>query len=482
VSTSIDRTMLLAILPELGLVVVGALVLIAGGFLKESRRKYLGWLTALGLLVTIALSLIFSQPPAGDTLVWGSMLHFDWFGLIFRIIFMLGAAITAIFALEYDYGQKSEFYVLLLTSTMGMNMMASAADLVMLYLAFETASIPLYIMAGFLKGSELSVEAGFKYLLFGAMSSALMLFGFSLAYGFSGVTDLAQLASSVGQGGFPLSAALVSMLFILIGFSFKISAFPFHFWAPDIYQGAATPVSAFLSTASKAAGFSVLLRVIFLVFPALSDNWQLILGVISALTMTIGNIIALTQKDIKRMLAYSSIAHAGYILIGVSAANSFGVGSAVFYIGAYLLTNLAAFGAVTLAGEDSGSFAISDLDGLSRRSPGLALVTLVAFLSLAGMPPFGGFIAKVLVFAAGIETGMLWLVIVGALNSIIGLYYYLIVLKHIYLYLPEEGAPALRLPKPALLTLAVLSIAIVVIGTLFGPWYDWALTMAQNLF
>jgi len=482
VSNSIDQTMLLAILPELGLVLLGALVLIVGGFLQGSARKYLGWLTSLGLLVLIVLSLVFSQPSAESSLVWGSMLHHDWYGLVFRMIFMLGAAITAIFAMEYDYGQKSEFYILLLTSTMGMNLMASSADLVMLYLAFETASIPLYVMAGFLTGSELSVEAGFKYLVFGAMSSALMLFGFSLAYGFSGVTNLADLASSVGQSGFPLSAALVSMLFILIGFSFKISAFPFHFWAPDIYQGAATPVSGFLSTASKAAGFSVLLRVIFLVFPGLTDHWQLILGIVSALTMTIGNIIALTQKDIKRMLAYSSIAHAGYILIGVSAGTSFGVGSAVFYIGVYLLTNLAAFGAVTLAGEETGSFAIADLDGLSRRSPSLALVTLVAFLSLAGMPPFGGFIAKVLVFAAGIENNMLWLVVVGALNSIIGLYYYLIVLKHIYLYLPQDGAPRLVLPKPAFATLAVLSIGIMVIGIVFGPWYQWALTAARNLF
>jgi NADH-quinone oxidoreductase subunit N len=219
-----------------------------------------------------------------------------------------------------------------------------------------------------------------------------------------------------------------------------------------------------------------------MVFPSLSQHWQLMLGIISALSMTVGNVIALTQEDIKRLLAYSSIAHAGYILIGVSAASSFGVGSAVFYIGAYLLTNLAAFAAVALAGEEGASFRVSDFDGLSRRSPGLALAMLVSFLSLAGMPPLGGFIAKILVFAAGMESGLLWLVVVGAVNSIIGLYYYLIVLKHVYLYQPQEGAPALVFPRPAMLALAALSIGIVVIGTLFTPWYNWALNAAQNLF
>ncbi len=481
-SNLIDQTMIIAILPEIGLVVLIGLVLLFGGIWKGKRLKGLGWLTAAGLGVLIVLSLVFAGPQAENQLVWGNMLHHDWYGLVFRLIFMLGAAITAIIAMEYDYGQKSEFYILLLTSTLGMNLMASAADLIMLYLAFETASIPLYVLAGFLKREKSSVEAGFKYLLFGAMSSALMLFGFSLIYGFTGMTNLADLAQAVVQGVFPPSAVLVSLLLVLIGFSFKISAFPFHFWAPDIYQGAATPISGFLSTASKAAGFSVLLRVMFVVYPSLTGQWQLILGIISGLTMTVGNIIALTQKDLKRLLAYSSIAHAGYILIGISAASAFGVGSAVFYIGTYLLTNLTAFGAVALAGEKTGSFAVDDFDGLSRRSPGLALIMLVSLLSLAGMPPFGGFIAKVLVFAAGVRGGMLWLVAVGALNSIIGLFYYLIVLKHVYLYLPQEGAPKLTFPKPAVATLALLSLGIIVIGTLFSPWYHWALNAAQNLF
>jgi NADH-quinone oxidoreductase subunit N len=474
--------MILAILPELGMVLLGAVVLVFDGIWKGKSLKNLGWLTAGGLFLLMVLTLVYGRPTGANTLVWGNMLHHDWYSLIFRMIFMLGAAVTALIAMAYDYGQKGEFYVLLLTSTLGMTLLASAADLIMLYLAFETASIPLYVLAGFLKEEKSSVEAGFKYLLFGAMSSALMLFGFSLMYGFSGVTNLAEIAGQVAQGAFEPAALLVSLLLILIGFSFKISAFPFHFWAPDVYQGAATPVSGFLSTASKAAGFSVLLRVMYMVFPSLSQHWQLMLGIISALSMTVGNVIALTQEDIKRLLAYSSIAHAGYILIGVSAASSFGVGSAVFYIGAYLLTNLAAFAAVALAGEEGASFRVSDFDGLSRRSPGLALAMLVSFLSLAGMPPLGGFIAKILVFAAGMESGLLWLVVVGAVNSIIGLYYYLIVLKHVYLYQPQEGAPALVFPRPAMLALAALSIGIVVIGTLFTPWYNWALNAAQNLF
>ncbi len=478
----IDLAMYLVILPEFGMIVLGALILVFDGIWKGEQRKNLGVLTAVGLVLLITVTLLFSRPTGASSLVWGGMLHHDWFALVFRLLFMLGAAITAIIAMSYDYGQKGELYLLLLTSTIGMNLMASAADLIMLYLAFETTSIPLYVLAGFLKNEERSVEAGFKYLLFGALSSTLMLFGFSLVYGFSGVTKLADIAQSIAQGMFSPSGVVISLLFILIGFSFKISAFPFHFWAPDVYQGAPTPVSGFLSTASKAAGFSVLLRMLLLVFPSLSHQWQLILAIMSALTMTIGNIIALTQKDIKRLLAYSSIAHAGYILIGVASASSFGIGSSVFYLGAYLLTNLAAFTAVALLGEKLGSFQIDDFDGLSRRSPGLAFAMLVSFLSLAGMPPFGGFIAKVLVFMAAIKADMLWLLVIGGINSIIGLYYYLIVLKHVYLYQPQEGAQGLGIPLPATLALAALSLGILVIGTLFGPWYNWALTAAQNLF
>jgi NADH-quinone oxidoreductase subunit N len=275
------------------------------------------------------------------------------------------------------------------------------------------------------------------------------------------------------------------LIFILIGLAFKISAVPFHFWAPDVYQGSPTPVAGFLSTASKAAGFVVLLRLFVIAFPEISFDWTWILAIISVLTMTLGNFLALAQKNIKRMLAYSSIAHAGYILIGVVAFSESGGTSTMYYIFAYILTNLAAFGAVTAYGRVTGSDEIKSYSGLSRRSPALALVMLVAFLSLAGMPPFGGFVAKVFVFTAAIQSQWIWLAVVGVLNSIVGLFYYLTVLKYVYLYRAEneeDERQPLPISRPYKLALIILSMGIVVLGVILSPWYNLASQAALSIF
>ena len=332
----------LAILPEILLLALGLLVLTLDPFWKEaSRRLNLGWLTTGGLLVILAVSLALARPSA-PALVFGGMLRYDWLGFAFKMFFLFGAGITSLFMMDVErLGRRAEAYLLLLAATLGMSLMASAADLVMLYLAIETTSIPLYILAGFLTGDEKSTESGFKYLLFGALTSTVMLYGFSLIYGFSGKTGLYELAAS-----FPTFSllALGVLFLVLIGLAFKVSLFPFHFWAPDVYEGAPTPVAGFLSTASKAAGFVVILRLFMVVFPSISTNWSLILAILATLTMTVGNLIALAQKNIKRMLAYSSIAHAGYAMIGVVAFSQLGAASTVFYLIAYILTNLAAFG------------------------------------------------------------------------------------------------------------------------------------------
>jgi NADH-quinone oxidoreductase subunit N len=272
------------------------------------------------------------------------------------------------------------------------------------------------------------------------------------------------------------------LLLVLIGFSFKISAFPFHFWAPDVYEGAPTPVAGFLSTASKAAGFAVLVRVLILIFPAISDNWQMIVAVLATVTMTVGNFIALAQKNIKRMLAYSSIAHAGYVLVGVATNSVLGVSGVVLYLIAYLITNLAAFGIVLTFWKKSGSDEIKDYAGLSRRSPTLALIMLIAFLSLAGMPPFGGFIAKVMVFAAAVKAELVWLAFVGVLNSIVGLYYYLIVLKVVYLYRSDEEDVPVPMTRPYTIAFTALTLGILLVGIFFGPWFNWSTTAAGALF
>ena len=483
ISTTFDPIMFQAILPEILLVVLAGLVLTLDLILPDERKAYLGWVIAGGSLLTLVLSILLARPADQGQLLWGGMIRFDWLAFIFEMVFIFSAGITALFAMGYEaLSRRGEFYVLMLVSAIGMCAMASAADLVMLYLAIETTSIPLYVLAGFVVGDNKSTESGFKYLLFGAMTSAVMLYGLSLLYGFSGTTNLYGLAAGIQAGNIPLVALIGSMLLILVGFGFKISAVPFHFWAPDVYDGAPTPVAGFLSTASKAAGFAVLVRVLLVAFPAIPRDWGAIAAALSVATMTLGNLLALTQRNIKRLLAYSSIAHAGYALIGVVAISQLGLSSVVYYLIAYLLTNLSAFGVVAAFGRITGSDEVASYDGLSRRSPGLALVMLVAFLSLAGMPPLGGFITKFFVFAAAVNSHLIWLAVVGVLNSIIGLYYYLTVLKHVYLYRSEDEDKPLPLPRSYVIAFAVLTLGIVLVGTIFAPWFNWASNAAMAIF
>ncbi len=480
---SITTTMILAILPEILLLVLAGIVLLFDAIWTEDKRRNLGWLVAGGSVLIMTLSLALATPDGSNELIWGGMLRHDWVGFVFKMLFIFGVGITALFAMDVKgLSERGEFYLLLLVSTIGMNLMATSADLIMLYLAIETTSIPMYILAGFFKSDDKSTEAGFKYLLFGAMTSGIMLYGFSLLFGFTGVTGLYELSEAIQAGAMGTPMVWMSLLLVLVGFSFKISAVPFHFWAPDVYEGAPTPVAGFLSTASKAAGFAVLVRVLMGTFPALSGQWSLLIAIIATVTMTLGNAIALAQKNIKRLLAYSSIAHAGYIMVGVVTFSELGVTSVVFYLIAYLVTNLAAFGIIVAAWRTLGSDEIEAYDGLSRRSPGLALAMLVAFLSLAGMPPFGGFIAKVLVFAAAVDAGWVWLAFVGVLNSIIGLYYYLVVLKRVYLYRSDQEDQPMPVTRPYGIALVVLSVGIVLLGAFFAPWFTWTSGAAGGFF
>jgi len=461
------------------------LLLVVEPFWKDEKSRNAGWLTAGGLLAIMAISLFVGR-PGEPTTVFGGMLRYDWLGFFFKMLFIFGAAVTALFMMDHEIlGKRGESFILLLAATLGMNLMAASADLVMLYLAIETTSIPLYVLAGFMLSDKQSTEAGFKYLLFGAMTSAIMLYGFSLLFGFAGTTNLYELASMAVAGQLPLGVALGLVVLIVVGLGFKVSIVPFHFWAPDVYTGAPTPVAGFLSTASKAAGFAVLMRLFVVVFPDIAYDWASILAVLSAITMTLGNLVAMKQTNIKRLLAYSSIAHAGYAMIGVVAVSELGVTSVVFYLLAYILTNLAAFGIVMAFERVTGSDEIKDYAGMSRRSPGLAIAMLVAFLSLAGMPPFGGFVAKVFVFAAAVQVNMVWLAVVGILNSIVGLYYYLTVLKVVYLYRMEgenEEAHPIPLTRPYAIGLVVLTLGILLVGTLFAPWFGLSGAAALNLF
>jgi NADH-quinone oxidoreductase subunit N len=483
ITGTFDPTTFMAILPEILLLVLGLAIIIFDVLMPKERDRNLGWISAGGLTFILLLSLAVAHPGPEPRLIWGGMIRQDWLSFVFKMMFLFSAAVTSLLVMDIEnVGKRGEFYLLMLASTLGMNLMASAADLIMLYLAIETTSIPLYVLAGFMTNDDKSTEAGFKYFLFGAMTSTIMLYGFSLLYGFTGTTNIYQMAQNVQTGGLSLGVLFGSVLLVLVGFGFKVSAVPFHFWAPDVYEGSPTPVAGFLSTASKAAGFAVLLRVLIAAFPEISPYWGAIVAALATATMTLGNLLALAQKNIKRMLAYSSIAHAGYAMIGVVAISSLGVTSVIFYLITYIVTNLAAFGVVAAVGRITGSDDIASYAGLSRRSPTLALVMLVSFLSLSGMPPFGGFIVKFGVFAAAIQANLVWLAVIGVLNSIVGLYYYLTVLKVVYLYRSEDEEKPLPVTRPYVIALAVLTLGIVLIGTVFAPWFSMSTTAAAAIF
>jgi NADH-quinone oxidoreductase subunit N len=480
-------TLFASILPEILILILGMLVLIVEPFWKEEQRRNVGWLTAGGLFVSMLISLLFGQ-PGQPIATLGGMIRFDWLGFFFKLLFMFAGAATALLLMDNEkVGRRGEAYLLLLASLLGMNLMAVSSNLVMLYLAIETTSIPLYVLAGFMVGDDKSAEAGFKYLLYGVLTSTIMLYGFSLVFGFSGTADLYQLAELFKVGELSLVTAFAVLALILVGIGFKVSIVPFHFWAPDVYEGAPTPIAGFLSTASKAAGFAVLIRLFFVAFPGrdLAFSWTIALAILSAITMTVGNLLALPQTNIKRLLAYSSIAHAGYALIGVVAFTKLGAASVVFYLAAYILTNLLAFGIAMAFSKVTGFEDLKDYAGMSRRNPTLALMMLAAFLSLTGMPPFGGFVAKVIVFAAGVQAGYVWLVVLGIINSVIGVYYYLNALKYVYLYrMPnedEENHPV-PLTRPYAIALAILAIGVILIGVVFAPWFGWSEAAALNLF
>ncbi len=476
-----DSQTLLIILPEIVLVLLAGLLLALDVVWPESRKRSLGLLAAGGLGVAAVLALIFVRPD--DSLVFGGMLRNDMLAYVFRLLFIFAGAIVALISVESPgVARKGEYYAIVIGAVIGMDFMAASADLIMLYLSIETTSIALYLLAGFLREDDKSAESGLKYFLFGAFTSTIMLYGFSLLYGFTGRTNLYELSAALIAGGTPQVAALVAVLMVLVGFGFKVSMVPFHFWSPDVYEGAPTPVTAFISVASKAAGFAVLMRVLLGVFPDLQSYWGPLLAVVSVFTMTLGNTLALAQRNIKRLLAYSSIAQAGYALIGLAALNESGIAAVVFYLLTYTVTNLVTFAVVVLAARVIGSDEVADYAGLSRRSPGLALALMIGFLSLGGMPPLAGFFGKFFVFTAAVEAGLIWLAVIGVLNSIIGLYYYLTVLKVVYLYRSERDNERIPVSRPYAVALWLCAAGIIVMGTVAAPWFTWATAAAHGLF
>jgi NADH-quinone oxidoreductase subunit N len=400
------------------------------------------------------------------------MLVVDDFSLFFAFLFPGVATLVILASIEYAERfsrYQGEYYALILASTAGMMLMAATVDLIAIFVALELTSISLYVLVAFLKTVP-SSEAGIKYLLLGALSTAITLYGMAFLFGLSGSTSLSDIADTVAAANDDTRAALImAVVMLTAGLGFKMAVVPFQMWVPDVYEGAPTPITAFLSVGSKAAGFAVLLRIFFVALGDrfISNDWANMFAALAAVSMTLGNVIALTQTNIKRMLGYSSIAQAGYFLLGVAAISAnggdlaLGASGVVFFLASYAFTNLGAFIAIIAISNHTGSDEITSYAGMARRSPLLALGLTLCLISLTGIPPTAGFIAKVYIFDAAVQSDLVWLVIVGVLNSVVSAYYYLRVVLQMY---AEE--PASEEPVPAGPALG-LALAIAVVGVLF---------------
>ncbi len=424
--------------PEL-LIIGTALLAIIYDLTPSKHNNGTAYIALGGIVLTLIA--IFSTGLPSESLFSG-MIQIDGFAIYFKVIVLVATAATIIFSMqsdELDPNTKGEYYSILIAVNLGMFMMAASTNLLLAYLALETVSIASYILAGFLTHNRRSSEAAFKYIIYGAVASGTMLFGLSLIFGLTGTASIPEIGTKLAEVVADPSSRLavtVATVFVLTGLGYKIASVPFHMWGPDVYEGAPIPVTAFLSVASKAAGFALLIRIFYLGFGQITDlsatNWTLLLAVVSALTMTFGNLAALPQNNVKRLLAYSSIAHGGYLLMGVVLLNDTGIKAILFYLTIYLFMNLGAFFVVILVANQLGGEMIHNYRNLISRAPLLAVSMAIFLFSLTGLPPLAGFSGKWVLFTAALEGNLYWLVIVAALNSAVSLYYYIRIVKAMF--------------------------------------------------
>ncbi len=469
---------LIHFIPEILLVVFAAAVIILDLIVKDRESDKVAYLALAGLgcsliAILISNSIVNTNEPLN---LFFGMIRLDKFAIFFKVLLILATSATILFSLrseELDVKLKGEYYALLLAVTFGMFLMASSTNLLMIFISLETVSLTSYILAGFLTHSPRSSEAAFKYITYGAVASGTMLFGFSLIFGMTGTGDLAeirdQLPVVLASGDVTALGLLIGITFILAGIGYKIASVPFHMWSPDVYEGAPIPITAFLSVASKAAGFALFLRFFYTGFRApgiiQSIDWSFLLAVVSALTMTIGNLAALPQQNVKRLLAYSSIAHGGYLLMGGVLLTPEGLGAILFYLIVYLFMNLGAFYVVILVANESGSEMIAGYRGLWSRSPLVAGAMVVFLVSLTGIPPFAGFFGKFFLFNAVISKGIYWLAFVGLLNSVVSLYYYARIINAMC-FESAEDTEDLSFSKSTFALLTVFVVPTIFIGFL----------------
>ncbi len=456
--------------PEIALIFGGIIVMVIDPLIKGKGKKELFWIAPLGLVLGFALNLQRFHHVAN---AFSGALSLDEFAAYFNVIFIIGAFLAIVLSRDYVSNmdlRANEYYALILFSTSGMMILSSAKEFMSLFLGFEIMSVSVYILSGFNRRSVRSSESGVKYLVLGGFSSAILLYGIALIYGASGTIFLDQIAAKFDVNN-PLYLAGTAL--ILAGFIFKIGAFPLHQWVPDIYEGAPMTVTGFMSVGVKAAAFSILLRVLFGGFSQIEADWMRVLWVVAAFTMTIGNLAAIAQRSVKRMLAYSSIAHAGYALVGVVAAygeKELGLSSVLYYLFSYTFMNLGAFGVLSyLSKSGKECETLDDISGLWEKKPLTAVALGIFMFSLAGVPPTIGFFAKYRVFLSGVKAEFYWLVVIGVLNSVLSAYYYLRVLVYAYM---REGKAEFPSPQPAsAIALAILTTGTLVLGVF--PIYSW---------
>jgi NADH-quinone oxidoreductase subunit N len=467
------------ILPEIVLSLFGIIVMLLEPLLdEETGQKVLGLIALFGALAGVASTWLMAQSPG---LAFWNMVQVDGFSVFFHVLVIAIAAIVILSSYEYMAVQRiraGEYYALILFGTVGMALMSSAVELVLIFIALEISSIASYVLTGFRRREAASAEASLKYFLLGSFATAFFLYGVALMFGAAGSTNINQISTALRAGPIPM-LAFVAVGFMFVGLGFKVAAAPFHIWTPDVYEGAPAPIVGFMSTAPKAAAFAVLLRIVF-VIDLHAIFWVIWLS--AALSMTLGNVGALVQNNVKRLLAYSSIAHAGYILMAFAAASQLGTSAAMFYIASYAAMNLGAFAVVSHFGNAGERYAtLEDYTGLGRTSPLLAATLTIFLLSLIGIPITGGFFAKFYVFSAAVKTNLIWLTIVGVLNSGIGAYYYLRVIVAMYMREPQKQVPVMPVPVALRLALVACVAATLYLGIFPGSVLQYAQDSAQEL-
>jgi NADH-quinone oxidoreductase subunit N len=461
-----------AILPEIFLTAVALFVLGLDFFVPKKHKSILGYLSILGLVLLLPIVILSS----GTSPSFGGMVIADQFAAFFNIIFILAGIFTIMISMDYlkRIGSDSgEYYYIILFATVGMMVMASSNDLLNFYVGLELMALSFYILVALRIHGTRSAEGALKYFVLGALSSGILLYGISFAYGFSGTTNLLEISQQTGNISSRDSLVVLALALIAVGFSFKVSLFPFHIWAPDAYEGAPTPVAALLSVGSKAAAFAVFIRVFIVAFPAFQPHWSKLLWILSAATMLFGSVVAIAQKNMIRMLAYSSIAHAGVILIGLLVYNQSGVSGVLYYLLVYTFMNMGAFAVVTLCvGPNRKGEMIKDYGGLASRQPVVAFSLALFLLSLAGVPPTGGFVAKFIILAAAIDAHYYWLAAIGVLSSGIALFFYARVIFTMYMKESEKGTKVPSVGFAYKLVFLLSAVGTIILGVYPSPFIE----------